>query len=328
MKFASLFTGFGGADIGALQAGLEPVWGVEVDRSIANVAKNNFGFYLPEHLNHYVYALDVREIDLLEEHRPDWLHASPPCINASRAKNGKETEEDIKLAKAICRAIDSLQPDYFSLENVTGYLQFDSFQNIKNQLLRLGYYFHYWVLDCANHGVPQNRARLFLVASKHAGKISGTSDMPMEPRKSWHEAIADLIPTLKQTTLTEWQKEAIKKRFAIPSDAPGWRFLEMDIAIQRSGARKKDGIPNNTIRLWNEPMFTIKAMSGNVRPNVNQVTLVIDGVPYEADAKCLARWQTFPDWYQLPADKKLAVKGLGNAVPPLMMQKIIEAVLG
>ena len=40
MKFASLFTGLGGADIGAMQAGLTPIWGVEVDPNIANVAKN------------------------------------------------------------------------------------------------------------------------------------------------------------------------------------------------------------------------------------------------------------------------------------------------
>ena len=97
--------------------------------------------------------------------------------------------------------------------------------------------------------------------------------------------------------------------------------------IQRSGARKKDGIPNNTIRLAHQPMFTVKAMSGNIRTSVNQVTIVIDSQPYQADERCLARWQTIPDWYQFSDDHRLNVKMIGNAVPPLMMQKIIESVI-
>jgi len=39
--FASLFTGGGGADIGAMQAGLCPVWGVEMDSRIAEHARAN-----------------------------------------------------------------------------------------------------------------------------------------------------------------------------------------------------------------------------------------------------------------------------------------------
>jgi site-specific DNA-cytosine methylase len=40
--------------------------------------------------------------------------------------------------------------------------------------------------------------------------------------------------------------------------------------------------------------------------------------------RALARFQSFPDWYQLPSNNALAVKGIGNAVPPLLMQRIGE----
>ncbi|MHC4088716.1 MAG: DNA cytosine methyltransferase [Planctomycetota bacterium] len=39
--------------------------------------------------------------------------------------------------------------------------------------------------------------------------------------------------------------------------------------------------------------------------------------------RCLARWQTFPDWYRLPDSKELASYIIGNAVPPMLYQKII-----
>jgi site-specific DNA-cytosine methylase len=39
--FASLFTGGGGADLGALEAGLRPIWGIEHDPKIVRVAQTN-----------------------------------------------------------------------------------------------------------------------------------------------------------------------------------------------------------------------------------------------------------------------------------------------
>ena len=40
--------------------------------------------------------------------------------------------------------------------------------------------------------------------------------------------------------------------------------------------------------------------------------------------RCLARFQSFPDSYELPESKTLAAKGIGNAVAPLMYQRILE----
>lgn len=40
--------------------------------------------------------------------------------------------------------------------------------------------------------------------------------------------------------------------------------------------------------------------------------------------RCLARFQSFPDWYDLPDSKSLACRIIGNAVPPLLMKKCIS----
>lgn len=312
MKFASLFTGMGGADLGAIQAGLTPIWGVEINPAIANLAQENFPA-------HKILKGDVGNIDYSKLKSPDWLHASPPCINASRAKNGQETDMDKYLAKGVCQAIAVLKPDYFSLENVAGYADYESFKLILKRLVDDVYNFTFKVLDCAQYGVPQSRKRLFLVA--YSQKFRLLSDIPLAPVVSWKEAIADLVPTLKPTNLTGWQKERLSWLFSrLYPDIP-------DLVIQRSGARKKLGIPNNTIRVAHQPMFTIKAMSGKVRVSVKQATIVLDGQPYEADTRCLARWLTIPDSYQFSGNLVLDTMAIGNAVPPLMLQKIITSTL-
>jgi DNA (cytosine-5)-methyltransferase 1 len=41
--------------------------------------------------------------------------------------------------------------------------------------------------------------------------------------------------------------------------------------------------------------------------------------------RALARFQSFPDWYELPERASLACRIIGNAVPPLLMQRVMEA---
>ncbi len=42
--------------------------------------------------------------------------------------------------------------------------------------------------------------------------------------------------------------------------------------------------------------------------------------------RALARFQSFPDWYELPDNARLATTGIGNAVPPLFAEKLFTAV--
>jgi DNA (cytosine-5)-methyltransferase 1 len=41
--------------------------------------------------------------------------------------------------------------------------------------------------------------------------------------------------------------------------------------------------------------------------------------------RALARFQSFPDWYELPERNALAGRIIGNAVPPLLMQRVMES---
>lgn len=153
---ATLFTGFGGVEVGAIQAGLRPIWGIEYNPKIAAVANKNLG-------NHVIVA-DVCRVDPATLEKPDVLHASPVCKNASVASKGEEAEEDRETARAVVRFIDTLRPQVFTLENVYPYRHFQSFKIITGCLSKNGYMWDYENVNAADYGVPQTRRRLILRA--------------------------------------------------------------------------------------------------------------------------------------------------------------------
>lgn len=67
---ASLFTGGGGFEIGAMLAGFTPTWGIEIRPDIAAVAEANIPGLK-------VIVSDVAAVDYSTLPRPDHLHATP-----------------------------------------------------------------------------------------------------------------------------------------------------------------------------------------------------------------------------------------------------------
>ena len=194
LRLGTYFSGGGGVDWGLRNAGLTPVWAVELEADIAAVYERNFG--------HSPIVADVRTIDPSELPSVDWFHASPVCTRASVANvNGEESEIDISTAAAVSRALEALEPPFFTMENVVQYRNFQSFKNILATLEKLGYFFTTDNVNCADFGVPQTRKRLIVRASR--GLLP---PLPAPVRWiGWYEAIEDLIPTLPESQLAPWQ---------------------------------------------------------------------------------------------------------------------------
>lgn len=198
---ATLFSGGEGVGVGARAAGIQHLWGVEIDPDIAAVAEQN-GFKS--------IVADVRNIDPHTLERPDILHASPVCKNASVANSSadlnedgtKESKIDIETAEATANFIRVLKPDVFTLENVYPYRKFKAFAIICAALHDVGYFYDYDNINAADFGVPQTRRRLFLRASR----VGLVPQLPApEPWVGWYEAIEDLIDTLPESQFAEWQ---------------------------------------------------------------------------------------------------------------------------
>ena len=155
--FGSLFSGFGGADIGAMAAGLTPLWGVEFEGQIAAVANRNLG--------DHVRAADILACDPTDFPPVDVLHASPPCPNFSVAKaGGEETAQDIALAQRVADFVTTLGPGVFTLENVWAYRNSRSWRLIEDALYGAGYWLSIDHVNAADFGVPQTRKRMIVRA--------------------------------------------------------------------------------------------------------------------------------------------------------------------
>lgn len=364
MKFATMFTGFGGADVGLMAAGMTPLWGVEYDASIADVYRQNIG--------DHVIVSDVRTVDYAALPAVDWLHASPSCVRASVANvDATESAEDIEAAQAVVRALQAHKPLVFTLENVWAYRNFAAFRLILDTIGSMGYFYDFEHVNCADFGVPQTRRRLILRATR--GLLP---PMPQPvPWVGWYEAIADLLPTLPESKLAPWQIARLPDEVRTMLLANGKYGDTLVMAAQDEPANTitansnqaylkamlVDGklgseSTNMTTRDGEARCFTVTTshnqrdmravlVSKNadkygdgIRQSFEQVQTIganehgSKGItPHRIVAmtpRCLARFQSFPDWYELPDKRSLAAKGIGNAVPPLLMQRIAEGLLG
>lgn len=335
--FASLFSGGGGADIGAILAVLKPIWAVELDVQVAEIYAAN--------INHHPITKSITQVDPRQLERPDVLWASPPCQAYSIARDKRlPARDDADIGLAIIPFLELLQPPIFILENVEGYGKSKSFPAIVDILHRLGYWTQWEVLNAADFEVLQTRRRLIL----RAVKDSFVPSLPQPTTwRGWYEAIADLIPSLRRTQLAPWQLKRlplglvndflIDSKNADPKGFPTVRFkpepifticaaiakgLPKAVLLERSGAR--NGSFN--LRLAQQPAWTIKSSittdgKGNERNAF--INALVEGQVLSLNIRALARLQTFPDWYTFPESTALADRIIGNAVPPLMAKTLI-----
>lgn len=169
-----LFCGAGGLTRGLKDAGIKVKRGFDIDPNLKETYEKNNG------TTKFV-CKDVSEIkgeEILEgidRKKCKFLLAGcAPCQPFS-AINKSNFEEDGRklLIMQFARLIEETKPDFIMLENVPGLMRgrgkliFDKFIE---ELKIKKYTFDVNVLNAKNYGVPQNRERLILLASRH-GKI-------------------------------------------------------------------------------------------------------------------------------------------------------------
>lgn len=174
VQVVDLFCGVGGLTRGLLDAGLEVVGGFDIDETCRYAYETN---------NKIVFHKEnIREMtgeEILACYDKDCtkiLVGCAPCqpfsnMSFKRFKK-KSIEEDDKydLLLEFGRMIEKVQPVIVSMENVPQIRKMEIFPKFIELLKRNGYYISHndegQVVYCPDYGIPQNRRRFVLLASK------------------------------------------------------------------------------------------------------------------------------------------------------------------
>ena len=161
IKVGSLFSGIGGIDLGFVQAGFEIAWANDIDAEACKTYRHNFS-------NTHLIEGDVRDIDPRTLPDIDVLVAGFPCqpFSIMGYRRGFKDPRG-NLFFEISRFIDIKRPRVVFLENVRNLMEHDdgkTFLVIYNTLAQFGYSVKYKVIDAKDVNIPQNRARIFIVA--------------------------------------------------------------------------------------------------------------------------------------------------------------------
>ncbi len=225
VRVLELFAGAGGAALGLHAAGFEHVACVERDASAAATLRAA-GFPAVE--------ADVRDLDYASlAGTIDVLWASPPCQAWSKANQHADQKgaEDVDRNgwPWTLRVVRLVRPRWAIFENVKNARAYVE-RTVVPELRKLFAHVVIWVLNAADHGVPQSRTRLFVIAGPRAVAPPTTV-----PRRSMRDAIGVAYDKPAPCVMTnEWKGR--------PTDPSWWKKLNNAsdaLAIATKGARRK-----------------------------------------------------------------------------------------
>jgi DNA (cytosine-5)-methyltransferase 1 len=268
--FIDLFAGCGGLSLGMTMAGWQGIFAIEKADDAFKTFEANFlngdlrtRFSWPKWLERRAHSIE----DVLKEHNAeirrlkgsiDVVAGGPPCQGFSLAGRRNKNDPRNKLFEQYVQFVSDVRPKAIVLENVNG-MQIahgasgrgkcvrpgpkakSYYQKLVDALDDIGYVAEGWIINAADHCVPQHRPRLVVIGLQRSiekrlnGGISSAIDfirasgiqqrdeLGFPDRLSSHEAISDL--EIRGRPLLECMDPASRKGFFVPTyDGPTTRY--------------------------------------------------------------------------------------------------------
>ena len=341
----SVFSGAGGLDLGAEDAGGRVRVAVEPDQLCAQTLHANRRFF-PEStpLERRIEGLSIDELLASARLRTGdaaLLIGGPPCQPFSKSgywlgeRRPGLADPRAELVDEYVRVLRGVRPAGFVLENVPSLVHpahADVFEGILEGARSAGYAVSWWRLHAAEFGVPQTRPRVVV-----AGLRGAHPPTPPRPSHWWREADRTRVRGLKAPeTAGRWIAHLDKEPYWEPEEAIRGRWaahlLEVPPGWNYKWHTEWAGHPDPT---WvTEKMFWTFLLK--LSPNRPSWTIQASPGPWTGPfhwsnrrlrTQELAALQTFPPTYAFAGARRARIRQIGNAVPPLLASKVIASLL-
>ena len=319
----SMYSGCGGADLGLINAGFDVIWANDIDKDGCETYSKNIGDIICE---------DIRKIPTPKNLKADLLVAGFPCQPFSNA--GKRLGLDDtrgNLYEETFRFIKATNPKIVIYENVRGFLSFKNEKGkklidiISNELTtKFGYKVNYYLLNLSHFGIPQNRIRVVLIATKGNTAINELlPDLITDKDLSIKTTLKGLKKsTPNQTELMKLNPQALHFGAMIP-EGGSWKNIPYELLPLR-WKKIKDDMPK-----YHYPNFFKRYARNDVSGTITAAFKPENAAvwhPIEQrifSVREIARIQTFPDDFIFYGKNvKSKYQQIGNAIPPLFMERL------
>ena len=167
LKFASFFAGIGGFDLGFERAGLDAVFQCEIDPYCQTILKRHWP-KVPLHG-------DIQSLESTAIPSADIWTAGWPCQDLSNANTNRQGLKGKRsgLFFDFSELAGACRPPWLVLENVSGLLSAEhgtALETVVDELEALGYLGGWFSFNTLDAGLPQNRERVFIVASDRSDR--------------------------------------------------------------------------------------------------------------------------------------------------------------
>ncbi len=364
-KIIDLFCGAGGMSEGFVNAGFAVAVAVDHDQDACQTFAANIPAKIV-HTDISTITDPEALLENLPVNSIDVVVGGPPCqgfstVGRARIRSLDKENQHILLAKnelyrQFFRFVEAFRPTFFIMENVPTLIKFDEeayMKGIQQECDRLKYDWTYRVIDAADHGVPQTRRRLFIIGSRigqlfrwpraiSEGKPVSLQDaigdlpavlppseeecltyLPDKPLSVYQQFMRSRVDPTSKTIIYDHVVRPVREDdiYIFTHMNPGDRYIDIDPRYQRYNTK------------------TFKDKYYMLKPDAPSVTITAhlskDGYRYihwdkeqhrTISVREAARIQSFGDHFRFCGSRSSRFRQIGNAVSPLMAERLAEQV--
>ncbi len=338
LNVLDLFCGAGGLSCGFEQAGFNIILGIDNDAAALDTFQYN-------HKDSQILCSDITQIsykDIKESignKQIDVIIGGPPCQGFSLSGPRNFNDPRNKLYLSFIRLVEEIKPGAFVIENVPGLVSLFGGE-VKNNIVKsfadMGYRVAYKILCAADYGVPQNRKRVIFVGILNGNKDFDypkaennivTCEMALSDLPPLTESLGEELQDYTTPAQNKYQSVMRKNSQKVKNHIAARHSDKVQhiISLVPDGGNYKN-LPDKYKSTRNFHVAWTRFNSSLPAPTIDtghrhHFHYKYNRVPTVREC---ARLQSFPDNFVFCGSKTQQFRQVGNAVPPLLAQKVAE----